>query len=247
MSIEDLLSRPPYEQRGAARLGHRRRHLIGILDQTASPLNEFVDNANRMIDADDGTEPRRPASPGVIEIFVVAPADDDAPVTPEVEQSDEPGAPSASLLFVAAKELSAWLSLTQQQVAGLVGISSSTIMAWRRSPGTHPRHAKIPTLLRLWAAVAGARDEIGEAATLQIAWGSSGRSARGAIKAGAEELTEKLIEAAEAASLAAFSDTAAYEPDSVSRPSAGQLAQDEESLSRSLRRYAADSGESSIE
>ena len=245
MTVEDLLTPAPYEQPFGAE--SRRRHLIGIRNQTASPLNEFVEHANRMIDAEDATEVRRPWRPGVTIVFVAAPAEWPHVGPAETEQNNDPGAPSASILLMAATELSSWLSLTQQQVATMVGMSPSTIMAWRRSPLTHPRHASIPTLLRLWAAVAGARDELGEAATLQLVWGSRGRPARGAVALGADDIAEKLLAAAEASSLAGLMDTHDYDVDDVIRPAAGQLAADEETLSSDLNKYIADAGEPTVE
>lgn len=250
MAVEDLITNAPYEQPGTDSLGHRRRHLIGIRVQTASPLNEFVDHANRMINVEDATEPQRPSRPGVIKIYVAA-ADDEARSetrdVPQVEQSKDAGTPAAGILLTAAAELSAWLSLNQQQIASLVGISPSTIMAWKRSPSTHPRHPGIPSLLRLWAAVAGAREELGDTVTLQLIWGAQGHPGRGAIAMGASDLAERLLAAAEAASLAAFEETGDYDPERASRLPTGQLATDEEALSRRMNEYIANSGESTAE
>jgi transcriptional regulator with XRE-family HTH domain len=247
MTVEDLITKAPYEQQGAYGVGNRRRHLIGIRAQTASPLNEFVDNANRMIDADDATEPRRPSRLGVTKIFIAATDDSQPQDAQDVEQSTDPGAPTATVLLKATTELSTWLKLSQKQVATLVGISPSTVMAWRRAPMTHPRHASIPHLLRLWAAASGAREELGDTATLQLVWGSREHPGRGAITLGADDLAERLLAAAEAASLEAFEDTSDYDPGRATRPSTGQLAADEEALSRSLNEDLTDSGESTAE
>jgi transcriptional regulator with XRE-family HTH domain len=245
VTVEDLLTPAPYEQPFGSE--DRRRHLIGIRTQTASPVNEFVEHANRMIDVGDATEVRRSLRPGVRRVFVATSSDESLTEPLEAEQSNEPGAPSANILLTAATELSSWLSLTQQQVAKLVGMSPSTIMAWRRSPLTHPRHASIPTLLRLWAAVAGARDELGEAATLQLVWGSRGRKKRGAVTMRADDLAEKLLAAAETSSLAGLLDTVDYDHQEAIRPAAGQLAEDEETLSKDLNKYIADAGEPTAE
>lgn len=249
MTVEDWINKAPYEQQGTYHLSNRRRHLIGVRAQTASPLNEFVDHANRMINAEDATEPRRPSRLGVIKIYVAATDDDsdEARSVQYIEQSMDAGASTAGILLTAVAELSAWLSLNQQQIARLVGISPSTIMAWKRSPSTHPRHSSIPSLLRLWAAVASAREELGDSATLQLIWGSQGHPGEGAIAMGANDLAERLLAAAEAASLAAFEDTGDYDPERATRLSAGQLATDEEALSRRLNEYIADSGESTAE
>ncbi|WP_127497121.1 antitoxin Xre-like helix-turn-helix domain-containing protein [Actinoplanes solisilvae] len=247
MTVEDLITSAPYELQGVDLLGDRRRHLIGVRAQTASPLNGFVDNANRMINADDATAPRRPSRSGVVEVFV-AEADDAATLdVQEVEHNPEPGASAAAVLLKATTQLSTWLNLNQKQIAALVGISPSTVMAWRRAPATHPRHSNVPRLLRLWAAVSSAREELGEIATLQLIYGSREHLTRNAATLNADELTEKLLAAAEAASLEAFEDTSDYDPDGAVRPSTGQLADDEEMLSRSLAENLMDSGESATE
>jgi len=248
MSIEDLITRAPYEQQGTYGVGHRRRHLIGVRAQTASPLNEFVDNANRMIDADDATEARRQSRSGVIEVFVATADDGQLEDTQDVEQSTEPGAPAAAILLRATAELSDWLRLNQRQVAKLVGISPSTVMAWKRAPATHPRHPNIPRLLRLWAAASGAQEELGDTATLQLIWGSRQHPGGGGGNTlDADELTEKLLAAAEASSFEAFESTSDYDSSDAIRPSTGQLAEDEETLSRSLGADFTNTGESTVE
>ncbi|MDT5029998.1 MAG: hypothetical protein QOC94_169 [Actinoplanes sp.] len=247
MSIEDLITGAPYEQQGTYRVGNRRRHLIGVRAQTASPLNQFVDDANRMIDADDATEARRQSRSGVIEVFVAAFDDGQLEDAPDVEQSTEAGSPAATVLLQATAELSHWLRLNQRQVAKLVGISPSTVMAWKRAPATHPRHPNIPRLLRLWAATSGARDELGDTTTLQLVWGSHEHPGRDSVALGADDLAEKLLAAAEAASLEAFERTSEYEFSTAVRPSTGQLAEDEEALRRSLGEDFTDSGESTAE
>lgn len=247
MTVEDLITPAPYELQGTDLLGDRRRHLIGVRAQTASPLNGFVDNANRMINADDATAPRRPSRFGVIEVFVAEAENASPRMGQEVEQNPEPGASAAAILLTATGQLSTWLNLNQKQISALVGISPSTVMAWRRAPATHPRHSNVPRLLRLWAAVSSAREELGEIETLQLVYGSREHVARNAVSLNADELTEKLLAAAEAASLEAFEDTSGYDPDGAVRPSTGQLAGDEEMLTRSLAENLMDSGESATE
>jgi hypothetical protein len=102
-------------------------------------------------------------------------------------------------------------------------------------------------LLRLWAATSGARDELGDTTTLQLVWGSHEHPGRDSVALGADDLAEKLLAAAEAASLEAFERTSEYEFSTAVRPSTGQLAEDEEALRRSLGEDFTDSGESTAE
>jgi len=183
----------------------------------------------------------------VIEVFVAASDDGQMEDAADVEQSTEAGSPAATILLQATAELSHWLRLNQRQVTKLVGISPSTVMAWKRAPATHPRHPNIPRLLRLWAATAGARDELGDTATLQLVWGSREHPGHDAVALSADDLAEKLLVAAEAASLEAFESANEYDFTTNARTLTGQLAEDEEALSRSLGEDVTDSGESTAE
>lgn len=160
---------------------------------------------------------------------VVTGADEPA----DVGESDEVGAPSAALLVEAVAQLRAWLRMQQKDIATYLGISNSTVMAWKREAPRYPRHRRIPVLLSLWAAVASARDELGDETTSQLIWGRGEEASSPAVPA--EELTELLLAAATEASDAAWLEDDGYVPGQSAMPSAEELLEAESSLVQGLR------------
>lgn len=148
-----------------------------------------------------------------------------------------PGAPSAVLLVSAAAELGSWLSLTQQQVMYLVGMSPSTVMAWKREPATHPRQKNIPILIRLWAAVSGARQQFGPDETLRMVWrhvDTPGEKTDGVL---ADQLANDLINETEAASQAELALDDGYDPEAPLLVDVEELEAGELELSAVLTQY----------
>lgn len=194
-------------------------------EHTSAPLASYIEVAARVIPDEDVTEVASALVPGLQEQLIGL----HFTLGEELEAEDTPGAPSAALLLDAVAALTAWLPLTQERLARYVGISPSTVMAWRRLPDVHPRHPHIPTLLRLWAAVSGARQEFGEAETSRLVWGSgSGSPALPALPS--EELAEHLLAAAEEASLDAFNDDG-YTPGGATLMSVEEIEAGERGLS----------------
>ncbi len=164
------------------------------------------------------------------------PAGDDVDLP---EESTETGAPSAALLLGAVRDLQSWLSLTQDQVCEYVGVSRSTVMAWRRNPAIHPRHPRLPLLLHLWAAVGGAREEFGAERTARLVH-QRGRLTDG--DQGPDVLAEVLLDAVENASVRALEESsycAASAPDMT----AGEIEAGEAELSDALTRAVERSSE----
>ena len=111
---------------------------------------------------------------------------------------------SAEMLLGALDDLRTWLALSQDRVSQIVQISSSTVMAWRRNPLVRPRHPHTQTLVRLWAAMASAREELGEEAALRLVIGGTEPFIQQRTNAPVEEIIEALNQAAEAGSDAAL-------------------------------------------
>jgi hypothetical protein len=130
------------------------------------------------------------------------------------------------MLLGALDDLRSWLALSQDRVSQIVQISPSTVMAWRRNPLVRPRHPHTQTLVRLWAAMASAREELGEEGALRLVMGGSEPLIQRRTNAPAEDVIAALNEAAEAASDSALD--AAWESDAVwDEPVAEDLAADE--------------------
>lgn len=146
--------------------------------------------------------------------------------------SDEVGAASSGVLVEAFDALRGWLQMRQIELAAYVGISPSTVMAWKREATRYPRHARIPALLTLWSAVAAARAELGAEGTSQLIW-SSGREGYAPAVA-ADELADLLMEAATEASNAAWLDDDGYIPGESTMPSVDELYEAESHLARDL-------------
>jgi len=216
---------------------HARRYLGSIArSHTAAPLSELVEAAGHVISFEDltavllGTEPR-------LRQVLVALEYEPAP--------PEPGSPSAALLLQAFSALAGWLSLTQDHLARYVGISPSTVMAWKREPDIHPRHAHIPVLLSLWAAVTGAFEEFGEAETLRRVWASGTGTTDGVPGLPADELAEQLIVAADEAARGDDEDDG-YDPATAALLTVEEIAAGEQNLSMGLSDYLEGPGESGI-
>jgi DNA-binding transcriptional regulator YiaG len=163
-------------------------------------------------------------------------ADDTADISDAVAdvvaESDEVGAPSSALLVDAVAQLRVWLRMQQKDLATYVGISNSTVMAWKREAPRYPRHKRIPVLLSLWAAVAAARDELGDEATSRLIWGRGEEANSPAVPA--EELTEVLLGAATEASDASWLEDDGYVPAQSAMPSADEFLEAESALSEGL-------------
>ncbi len=157
----------------------------------------------------------------------------------DVEQEDgaEPGSPNAAVLLSAIKDLTAWMNLNQQQTATYLGISPQTVMAWRRERPKRPRHPQIPTLLRLWAAVSGAIEELGSTETLQLIWGSGSQTVRGVPNLAPDDLAEVLIDRADQASIARFDVDDGYTPATAEPVPAEDIEAGELDLSRALTEH----------
>lgn len=126
---------------------------------------------------------------------------------PGGEADERPGAPSTGVLLAAVRDLRQWTTLTQAQLCEYLGISRSTVMMWKREQTAHPRHGQIPTLVRLWAALAAARDEFGDEAGSRLFWQTASRGADQLPSLPAEELAERMLTLADEASRAAFDDS----------------------------------------
>lgn len=118
-------------------------------------------------------------------------------------------APSELISLKAFNELQQWMSMTQKQLAKVLGISTSTVMSWKRDAKVQPRHPGIPSLIRLWAAMAAAREELGETKTRQLLWGWHG-SMPFKTRLDPEETANRLMEAAEESSRKALNETSGY-------------------------------------
>jgi DNA-binding transcriptional regulator YiaG len=133
---------------------------------------------------------------------------------------------SAEMLLGAFDDLRKWLALSQDRVSQIVQISPSTVMAWRRDPLVRPRHPHTQTLVRLWAAMASAREELGEEAALRLVIGGSEPFIQQRTNAPVEDIIEALNKAAEAASDVAL-DAAWNSSIEWDEPAAEDLAADE--------------------
>jgi len=154
----------------------------GLGEPTGSEVSNNFDLLGQVVKQFTPTRPAKVFLPMISVVIVVGDAVNMIPTGPPkqvrggvpaedeivlLEESTESGAPSAALLSGAVRDLQSWLYLTQDQVCRYLRVSRSTVMAWRRDPGIHPRHAQIPLLLHLWAAVSGAREQFGGEATRQ--------------------------------------------------------------------------------
>lgn len=119
-------------------------------------------------------------------------------------ESTYPGAPSGALLLLALTETSEWLGTTPEELGDHLGIGSGDVAAWTQQPKRFPDHPRIPALVLLWAAVAGALEEFGAGRTKDLVretrFGQEGG-------AGAGELSEVLLSAADEASQRALEET----------------------------------------
>ncbi|MGQ0631963.1 MAG: hypothetical protein ACT4P1_13070 [Sporichthyaceae bacterium] len=191
-----------------------------LTPSTTAP-GSFIDVAARIIEVPSVTEAARTGEPWIAEDLV--------------EADPEPalgGSPEAALLLLAMRDVSTWLSMTQDQVCRYLGVSPSTVMAWKREPRVHPRHRRVPAVLRLWAALSGAREELGEEATARIVW--THRQGTDVLGVTPEELAETLLSAADESSLAGVDDDG-YDPLSPVDLDRDDLARNELALSASLR------------
>lgn len=146
--------------------------------------------------------------------------------------SDEVGAASSGVLVEAFEALRGWLQMRQVDLAAYVGISPSTVMAWKREATRYPRHARIPALLTLWSAVAAARAELGAEGTSQLIWRSGRDGYAPAVPA--DELAELLMEAASEASDGAWLADDGYISGESTMPSVDELYEAESQLAQGL-------------
>ena len=199
---------------------------------TASPLVGFADSVGRIIERLDLTTVALALRPTIREILVALPIDLSVPSDQQPDRP-APGAPSAHLLVTAVEELKESFAMTQEQLARYVGISPSTVMAWRRHPGVFPRHPRIPVLLQLWATVSEAREELSTDELARIVWG--GRPSEGGVPGReAAELSEKLLEKVEEVGLARFSLQDDYDSKAPEARNLDEMARDEAALSVGL-------------
>ena len=216
---------------------HRHRR-PGWRVKTANPLGSFADDAAKVIAVGELTGSFRSYKTGVINVLVadrgetsytVVTVDDAA--EDAVEETIEPGAPNAAVLLQAVAELRRWLDVTQDALCEYVGISRSTVMLWKRNPAVHPRHPRIPVLLGLWAAVAGAVEELGQDETTRLVYGPGRFQASGAVPV--EALTEVLLDAADEASLRALEQTE-YDPETATPMTVDEIEDGERQLHEAL-------------
>lgn len=221
-----------YARRGTVHddlLCQARLHLGGLVrSRTITPLATNVEAAAHLITLGDLTDIVLFIEPGVRQELVALEYE------PPLPESDEPGAPSASILLRAFADLTQRLSLTQDNLARYVGIGPTTVMAWKRDRGIHPRHARIPALLSLWAAVSGAVEGFGEEETLRRIW-ASGNSG-GAPALAADELAQQLIAAADEAARDEEEDDG-YDSATAALLTTEELAAGERELSTGLSDY----------
>lgn len=206
-----------------------RLHLGGLLhSQTVTPVAVNVKAAGHLISVADLTDIVLFVEPGVRQELVALEYE------PPLPESDEPGAPSAGVLLRALTELMQRLSVTQDALARYVGIGPTTVMAWKRDQSIHPRHARIPALLSLWAAVSGAVEEFGEDETLRRVWASGKSGAAPALPA--DELAEQLIAAADEAARDEDEDDG-YDPATAAPLTTEEIAAGERELNTGLSDY----------
>jgi hypothetical protein len=153
-----------------------------------------------------------------------APADADADL----------GAPNVDVLLGAFSDLTSWLGVTKQNLARYLQISPSTVMAWRRERPAYPRHRSISTLLTLWSAVSGARDEFGAEQAVLMAWSSGRRTDAGVPALPASALADWLIKETSEANLADFLNDDGYQPGTAPLPTVEDLTAAEAGLHSTL-------------
>lgn len=215
--------------------------------QTAAPVGSRIEEIARIVSVEDLTDapdlrvltlqdmltadewmPKREISP-----LVAGPSAED-PSEQVLEVATEAGAPTAALLLAALRELRTWMLLSQEQICQYLSISPSTVMAWKRERDIHPRHPQMSSLLRLWAAVAGAQEEFGEEGMQRLV--GPHRTHDGHFMMPPAELATLLLDAADEAGMAALvSDE--YDPEAPLRPSVAEIEAGERELSDSLTKY----------
>lgn len=211
---------------------------------TATPLSGFAETVGRLLIEVPATGTGRRRRPEFREVMF-AELFTELPDTSLAEASEAPGAPGAAILLRAIKELTEWLNLTQKQLAGFVEISPSTVMAWKRDLTVHPRHSQISTLLSLWAAVSGAREEVGASETTRLIWTSPSRPL--GENPDASAVATALIMVAETASLAAFELDDGYDSTTALPTPIAELEAGERELSAALNQHLGGLGEPATE
>ncbi len=163
---------------------------------TAFPVGSAPEAIGHIVPVLPHTAFERVQAPVVLDRITLVPVLELAGTDSEVLSEDErAGSPSARLLLDAVSELRAGLAISQSDLCSVIGLSTSTVMAWRRMPAVHPRHPSVPKLLKLWAAFHACSSVLGQEAAAQTAW-----SALRPGDAGSSEVaTDRLLEAAEAA------------------------------------------------
>jgi DNA-binding transcriptional regulator YiaG len=213
-------------------------------EHTGSGVPGDVEFLSRVVQVVDPTRPAKVLHP-MIAVYVVVGDDAILPEAierllgivhsgDELEESTEVGTPNAALLLNAVRHLQSGLHLTQDGVCEYIGISRSTVMAWKRSPAIHPRHPRIPLLLHLWAAVSGAREEFGDERTVQLVHQHGPGTER---DQGPEALAELLLDSVEEASVRALRD-AEYSADLAQDLTVEEIEAREGELSDALTRAA---------
>jgi len=141
-----------------------------------------------------------------------------------------------ALLLRESTDLTVRLALSKKQLAGFLQISPATVRGWRRDrTGYYWESPQVPSLFRLCAAVASAREEFGEEETSRLIRSSPHRP--GAPGADANALSTLLIRECQVASVAAFTLDDGY--DSATAPSnpIAELEAGERELSAALSRH----------
>lgn len=163
---------------------------------TAFPVGSAPEAIGHIVPALPHTAFERVHAPIVLDRITLVPVVDLVGDDSEIVTEDErAGSPSARLLLDAVSELRGGLAISQSDLCSVLGLSPSTVMAWRRTPAVHPRHPSVPKLLKLWAAFHACSSVLGHEAAAQTAWSAL----RVGDAASSEIAVERLLEAAEAA------------------------------------------------
>jgi hypothetical protein len=154
------------------------------------------------------------------------------PVLGEASNADL-GAPKVGVLLGAVEDLTEWTGMTKQALSKYLGVSYSTVLSWRREQPSRPRHRRIPTLLALWSAVSGTREQFGAEEAARMVW-AAGRTDAGAPAIPADELANWLVVQTSESNLADFLQDDGYVPGSAQLPDIEALAEAEARLHATL-------------
>lgn len=167
------------------------------VQHTAFPVGSVPEAIGHIVPAMPHTAFERVKAPVVLDLITLVLVSELEPgdATEVVAEDERSGSPSARLLLDAVSDLRDGLVISQADLCSIVGLSPSTVMAWRRTPSVHPRHPSVPTLLKLWAGFHACSSALGREDAARLAWSAL----RPGDPTSADAATELLLEAADAA------------------------------------------------